>query len=68
MHHRGYIRYLAQYEWLPMQQKLQLHRIADFLLEAETLNKGRPVACTFEESLRVAYIVFKSLRPTQVNH
>ncbi len=68
MHHRLYIRHLAQFDGLPMQRQLQLNRIADVLLQAETLNMGKPVACTLEEAIRVAYNVFKSLWHAQVSH
>jgi len=67
MHHLGYIRHISQYDGLPLQQQLQLNRLANELHREEERNNG-PVACTFDESVRVAYIVYRLLRPETVSH
>lgn len=67
MHHLSYILHLAQFDGVPMQRQLQLHRIANQMHRDEQRNQG-PVACTLDESVTVAYIVYKLLRPTQVSH
>jgi hypothetical protein len=67
LHHLSYIRHLAQFDDVPMQRKLQLNRIANALHRDEQSNQG-PVACTLDESVTVAYIVYRLLRPAEVSH
>lgn len=67
MHHLGYIRHLAQFPGIPMPRLLQLSRIASRMQREEWRCQG-PVACTLEESITVAYIVYRLLRPEPVDH
>jgi hypothetical protein len=58
MNCRVIIRSIAHIEGVPVQQQLQLHRIADRL-------NGK---CSLDDAVRVAYIVYRLLRPAQVSH
>jgi hypothetical protein len=67
VYHLGFIRHIADYEGIQLPRLLQLSRIAQAMHRDEEL-AGQPVACTQEESFRVAYIVYRLLRPKPVEH
>ena len=67
MYHLGFIHHIADYEGIPLPRLLQLSRIAQAMHRDEAENRA-PVNCTLEESIKVAYIVYRLLRPVPVEH